>query len=112
MPALPHTKRILRTGDTANTPEPGRAEDIMRLLSSADALRRPERFDDFLTVCIADATARGQEDHTEGLRRALAAAKSVGTAELQQQGLSGKALGDALQQARIDAIKNNIMQPG
>jgi len=94
--------------NAVNAPESGHAEDIMGLLSSADALRRPERFDDFLTVCTADATARGQKDHTERLRRALAAAKSVGTTELQEQGLSGKALGAALQQARIEAIAQTL----
>ncbi len=96
----------LRHHSKVNAPGVGRAEDIMALLLSVDALRRPERFENFLTVCTADATARGQRGHTERLRRALAAAKSVDTEKLQQQGLSGKALGDALQQARIDAIKN------
>jgi tRNA nucleotidyltransferase (CCA-adding enzyme) len=96
----------LRHHSKVNVPEAGRAEDIMALLLSVDALRRPERLENFLTVCTADATAHGQRDHTERLRRALAAAKSVDTEKLRQQGLSGQALGDALQQARIEAVKN------
>lgn len=96
--------------NTVNASAMNSAEDIMRILLSVDALRRPERFGDFLTTCTADATALERQDHTPALRKALAVAKSVNTDELQQQGLSGKALGDALQRARIEAIRDVLFQ--
>lgn len=100
----------LRQHNEINAPMMGRAEDIMALLLCVDALRRPERFENFLTACSADATVRGQKDHTERLRKALVAAKSVSTEKLQSRGLSGKALGEALQQARIKAIAQTLQR--
>ena len=82
---------------------------VMRLFKRADAFRRPERFERFLLACEADK--RGRKGRASQpypaaalLRRALNAATSVSVEPLKQKGLSGKALGEALEQARIEAI--------
>jgi tRNA nucleotidyltransferase (CCA-adding enzyme) len=76
----------------------------LELLESLDAFRRPERFSQFLQVCAIEADALQITDSSDMLGTALAAARSVDASALQRQGHSGKALGDAIRQARIDAI--------
>jgi len=82
---------------------------IMRLFKRTDALRRPARFERFLLACEADKRGRkGRADRpypeADLLRLALAAAADTSAAPLREQGLTGKDLGDALEQARIRAI--------
>ena len=82
---------------------------VMRLFKRADAFRRPQRFERFLLACEADKRGRqGRGDRpypaADLLRRARTAAAETTAAPLQQQGLAGKALGEALEQARIRAI--------
>ncbi|RZU38102.1 tRNA nucleotidyltransferase (CCA-adding enzyme) [Fluviicoccus keumensis] len=79
-------------------------------LRDLDALRRPERFAEFLQACEADARGRlGFEDRDYPQRayftQALAVAAAVGPQDLpHRETLHGKALGDALEQARIHAL--------
>jgi tRNA nucleotidyltransferase (CCA-adding enzyme) len=80
-------------------------EAILELLNNADAFRRADRFRELLKVCAADALVGQCEFNSDHLLQALAAAQSVSTDELLQQGLSGKELGLALQQKRIEAIR-------
>jgi tRNA nucleotidyltransferase (CCA-adding enzyme) len=82
---------------------------LLDLLKAVDAFRRPERFQQFLLACEADARGRtGFEDRAypqaEFLRQALAAANRVQARELLAQGLSGEALGRALEDRRTQAI--------
>lgn len=82
---------------------------VMKYLEQTDALRRPERFADLLLVCTADARGRlGFEGapfpQAERFRAALRAVQRVRTDALAASGLTGKALGDALRAARVDAI--------
>ena len=72
-------------------------------------MRRPERLDDFLGACEADARGRtGFEDRdypqADYLRGAANAARDIHIDSLRQQGLQGPALGEAITQARIHAI--------
>jgi tRNA nucleotidyltransferase (CCA-adding enzyme) len=83
---------------------------LLGLLNSVDAFRRADRFTELLLVCAADAAVYQRECNSDYLQQALAAAKSVSTEELQKQGLSGKEIGAALQQKRIEAIKR-LSQP-
>lgn len=91
------------------------AKGIVRLFQRADALRRPERFNHFLTACEADARGRGgrpdrpypQADH---LRRCLEAAESVNARDLMAQGYEGRALGEAIHKARINAVAARIRE--
>jgi tRNA nucleotidyltransferase (CCA-adding enzyme) len=80
-------------------------EAILELLNNADAFRRADRFRELLKVCAADAVVGQCEFNSDYLLQALAAALSVSADELLQQGLSGKELGQALQQKRIEAIR-------
>ena len=81
------------------------AEEILNLLEGLDAFRRSERIADFLQVCEADArtTKPGLKDYPQAqqLRSALAAAVHI---EVDAGEKSGKEIGNAIRQARIEAI--------
>jgi tRNA nucleotidyltransferase (CCA-adding enzyme) len=84
------------------------AASQLALLEALDALRRPERCADFLTVCALIAATRGYPDATPRLRQALSAARAVSAASLGRPDLTGKALGEALRAARITAIAQSL----
>jgi len=71
-----------------------------------DAFRRADRFAELLLVCAADAAADQRTFNSDYLQQALVAAQSVSAGDLQQQGLSGKEIGKAIQQRRIEAIEH------
>ena len=82
---------------------------IVDLLRDCDAFRRPQRFDQLLTVCTADARGRLGREHSDYpqadyLRRCLDAAAGIDTRALATQGLQGQAFADALRQQRSQAI--------
>jgi tRNA nucleotidyltransferase (CCA-adding enzyme) len=86
-----------------------RPSTVLRLLESLDALRRPQRLDVFLAACEADA--RGRRGHADipypqadYLRAARVAAAAVTAAPFVAEGLSGPAIGAAMQRARTAAI--------
>jgi tRNA nucleotidyltransferase (CCA-adding enzyme) len=84
---------------------------MLRLIRETDALRQPERFEEFLLACEADMRGRkGFEERpypqAERLRTALRAARAVDARKVQaERGVQGEALGRALDQARLAAIK-------
>ena len=85
-------------------------ETVLKKLEQLDAFRRPERFDQFLIACEADARGRaGFEDRgypqAEYFQKALKAANNVNTLALQEQGLEGKALGQEIKNQRVKSIK-------
>ncbi|MEO6926739.1 MAG: multifunctional CCA addition/repair protein [Rhodanobacter sp.] len=82
---------------------------VLKLLSALDALRRPTRLDSFLAACMADKRGRlGHEQdaypQADYLRQARAAAAAVDAAPFVAAGLTGPAIGTALETARIAAI--------
>ena len=88
-------------------------EATVRLLERCDAFRRPQRFEEVLHACEADARGRlGLEDQPYPqalrLRQALAHTLAVDAAEVvaqaQARGLTAQALGQAVMQARVDAL--------
>ncbi|MCC6208720.1 MAG: multifunctional CCA addition/repair protein [Gammaproteobacteria bacterium] len=86
-----------------------RPETVLRLLESADAFRRPERFELFLLTCEADSRGRtGYEDSvfTQGiyLRRAFEIARAVDATALNREGFTGKLLGEELARRRVEAL--------
>ena len=86
-----------------------RGKTILKLLNATDALRRPDRFEAFLLCCEADARGRrGFEERgypqADYLRRALAIAQAVTAAPFREQGLKGKALGEAIAGERIQRL--------
>lgn len=93
-----------------------RPRTVFRLLEQLDAFRQPD-IDPFLAACEADYRGReGLQDRpypqAERLREALAAALDVRARDLASQGVTGKALGEALRRARIEAIGQLTVQPG
>jgi tRNA nucleotidyltransferase (CCA-adding enzyme) len=84
---------------------------MLRLIRETDALRQPERFEEFLLACEADMRGRkGFEERpypqAERLRTALRAARAVDARKVQaERGVQGEALGRALDEARLAAIK-------
>jgi tRNA nucleotidyltransferase (CCA-adding enzyme) len=87
-----------------------RPATLVDLVESLDGLRRPERMADVLTACRADARGRlGSEtcDYPQAERVLAAAdiARGISPAPFLEQGLNGVKLGEALRQARIQAVK-------
>jgi len=82
---------------------------IMKLFAETDALRRPERFMEFLFACECDA--RGREGlqarpypQADYLRQAHAAAAAASLTPEERQGLAGPQIGAALQERRLAAV--------
>ena len=91
------------------------AAALVRLLERCDAFRKPERFADILLACECDARGRlglNEQPYPQRQRLlgALSAAQSVNTAEVaaaaEAQGLSGAAIGQAVQAARTEALNS------
>jgi tRNA nucleotidyltransferase (CCA-adding enzyme) len=87
-----------------------RGKTLLKLLIATDALRRPDRFEAFLLACEADARGRlglEQREYPQGnyLRRALAAAQAVSAEQFNGSGLSGKALGEAINAERTRVLE-------
>lgn len=86
-----------------------RPDTVLRTLESCDALRRPERFADFLLACEADARGRqGFEERDypqrEFFQRARDAAAAVVMAPQERAGLSGEQIGQTLRRRRLAAL--------
>ena len=80
-------------------------EALLEVFNNTDALRRTERFDDLLVVCGADAMVRQHDCDQAYLLRALNAVQAVNAGALQDSGLTGKDIGQALQALRIEALR-------
>lgn len=88
-----------------------RPSTLLRLLYALDALRRPERLGDSLCACEIDATGRGGDlayaayPAADYIRRAREVIAGVDTADLRARAADGEALRAALDQRRLDALK-------
>jgi tRNA nucleotidyltransferase (CCA-adding enzyme) len=87
-----------------------RADTVVKTLQACDALRRPERFADFLLACEADARCRpGLEERDYPQRRFFTQAReamaAVALTAEERAGLSGEQIGQALRKRRIAAIE-------
>lgn len=89
------------------------AAAVLRLLERCDAIRKPTRFAEALLACECDARGRTGFENTaypqrQRLQAALDAALAVDTTPVAQaaaqRGLKGKAIGDAVAQAREQAV--------
>lgn len=89
-----------------------RGKTLLKLFNATGALRRPERFEAFLLACEADSRGRmglEQRDYpqTDYLRRALVIAQQVTAAHFADSGLSGKALGEAINAERVRRLEEH-----
>ena len=85
-----------------------RPNTLHKIIVAVDGIRRPERFEDFLIACEADARGRkGLEEQAypqaEILKCALHAARTVRVEETENSA-KGKALGELIRQKQIEAI--------
>ncbi|WP_455222536.1 multifunctional CCA addition/repair protein [Kaarinaea lacus] len=93
-----------------------RANSILKLLKNIDAFRKPERFQQFLIACEADARGRkGYENspypQAKLLQAALNAANQVDVKNLTEAGFTGKQIGEKLHELQVSAIKKVIIEP-
>jgi len=84
---------------------------ILKIFRAADAFRKPERFEPFLLAVEADARGRkGFEEspYVQGawLRALMQELQTVTTREILAEGITGPAVGEALDKKRIEIIKN------
>ena len=93
------------------------AAAVMRLIERCDAIRRPERFEAMLLACECDARGRlgfaeAPYPQRERLARALRLACGIDSAAVVAQaaarGLSGAAVGEAIHEARVQAVAANL----
>jgi tRNA nucleotidyltransferase (CCA-adding enzyme) len=89
-----------------------RPATVLELLERVDALRRPDRFEEFLAACAADF--HGREGYKERpypqatcLNQALAAARGVDAGAIARQ-VQPTAIPEAIRQARITAISTAL----
>lgn len=83
---------------------------LLKTLKRVDAFRRPQRWEDFLLCCEADARGRtGFETRAypqaNYLRKALTDCQAIDIGAIAAQGLTGKAFGDELDRQRLLSLK-------
>jgi tRNA nucleotidyltransferase (CCA-adding enzyme) len=87
-----------------------KAQTLLKLFTRADSLRKPERFRKMLEACRADVRGRSgsennpypQADYLSDLNDKL---REMDISEIRARGLDGKAMGQAIRQARLQLIK-------
>ncbi len=82
-------------------------------LEAVDAFRRPQRLDQFLLACEADARGRsGREDQPYPQaalwKKALAAARQVDASSVTKENLSGEQIGATIRTLRAKAIRKSL----
>lgn len=92
-----------------------KATTTLKLLQEVGALRQAEKLDKFVRCCEADARGRlGFENKPyrsgQWLQNAFATLQTIDNREFIDKGLSGKQLGDAIEQRRL-AILNELREP-
>lgn len=85
-------------------------ETLLKVFDRVDAWRKPERFEQFLLVSIADSRGRtGFENcdypQADYMREALQVALSVTAKDMMAQGLVGPEIREGLQKARTEKLK-------
>lgn len=88
---------------------------LLKTFQALDAFRRPERFMLFLLCCEADARGRTGFEYrdypqAEYLKNVFNACSSVDIKPIQALGLVGKAFGEEVYRARLNAIKSYCQQ--
>ena len=90
-----------------------RPDTILRKLEAADGFRRPERFEQFLLACEADARGRSgfeKRDYPQAelWRIALEAAREADFSDLDLPRLGGEAAAAAIRKRRVEEIKDAL----
>jgi tRNA nucleotidyltransferase (CCA-adding enzyme) len=104
-------RHVARHHGTVHRAAELKPQTVLRVITDVDGLRQPDRFEDFLLACEADARGRkGREDdaypQADRLRRALRAARGIDAGKVRaERQLEGEALGKALHDERLEAVK-------
>jgi tRNA nucleotidyltransferase (CCA-adding enzyme) len=90
-----------------------RPDTIVRLFQSCDAWRKPERFNQLLDACAADAHGRTGHEHDDYpqarfLQRMLQAAQAVNAGEIAQQCEDKNLIAERVKEARIVAVEQAL----
>ncbi len=90
-----------------------RPETLLKKLEELDAFRRPERFEQFLLACEADARGRSgfeDRDYPQAgyFRSALAATQKIDIQLLVAQGYEGKKMAEAVHLQKLQAIRDVV----
>jgi tRNA nucleotidyltransferase (CCA-adding enzyme) len=88
-----------------------RPATIMKFLQDTDAIRQPERFEDFLLACECDSRGRlGYADKpfpaAQKLRECLKAVQTLDAGAIASQHTTPISVKDAIFKARVEIIKN------
>ncbi|MCB1663961.1 MAG: multifunctional CCA addition/repair protein [Pseudomonadales bacterium] len=88
-----------------------RPATLLKLLKNLDAFRRPERFEQFLVCCEADAKGRAGFENkpyksATWLRETFKHLQTIDNQPLIKQGLKGQKFGKALEQLQLEVIAN------
>ncbi len=89
-------------------------QTLLKFLHACDIYRRPERLEALLLAAEADSKGRtGFEDRdypqADFCRDCAAAARQVDSNEIAKLGLKGPAIGEAMQKARLAAVKRVVL---
>ena len=90
---------------------------IVELLEQVDGFRRPQRFEEFLQACEADARGRlGMADspypQAERMRRSLAAARAVDAGAIAEDLVQKALIPQHIHAARVAAVQKSLMDKG
>lgn len=82
---------------------------VLKTLQMTDAFRRPERFEQFLLCCEADARGRTgfeNRDYPQAhyFLEALKACQTIDISEISARGFTGKEFGDELNRLRLEKL--------
>ena len=101
----------LRQRKTVHALPGASARELLELLNALDAFRREQRFTDFLVVCAADARSTNPALQTYAPAELLQQARQVALdARVDTSGLSGKAIGEKIRLARIEALEKALLK--
>lgn len=86
---------------------------LLRTIEKLDGLRKPERYEQFLTACLADSRGRtGYENNeypqAERYREALRIIKNIDIQAFKEIGLTGKEMAKAIHTARQSALDKQL----
>jgi len=85
----------------------------LKTIEKLDGRRKPERYEQFLIACTADARGRSGFENTaypqaDYYRTALKLIKSVDIKALHDQGFKGQEMAQAIHKARLSTLKQNL----
>lgn len=90
-----------------------KASTIVKLFNKLDVWRKPERFEEFLQVCTADARGRTGFEETpypqaNYMRNALQLAQSITAKDVMAKGVEGAAIRKALDEERTNYLQQQL----